>query len=228
MLASGIVGRGRRNDCARNPRVGVGRGPTSGHQLAMKMPSMPRIERDRTFAVDHPRDVCSCFRCRRLGRPAHHKQPNSIRGIGLPAFLQEARTFGGGGGTAVPSLSRQAGLCLHPVSWMRGVLSERTVRILVPAPAQVRLSQSMSLYTARQVGLVTPLGVAMPLSWQKGSPNEPRFHFALTSEGNHCVSTRQLNPRPQALDVRIYVRSCFFVFSPCATRRAGKTPDQRR
>ena len=62
----------------------------------------------------------------------------------------------------------------------------------------------------------------------EGSPNEPRYHFALTSEGNHCVPSHQSNPRPQALDMRIYVRSCFFIFSPSATRRAGKTSDQRR
>ena len=92
------------------------------------------------------------------------------------------------------------------------------IRILGPARPLTQLSQSMSLYTARQVGLVTPLGVAMPLSWQQGSPNEPRYHFALTSEGNHCVPSHQLNPRPQALDVRLYVRSCIFVFSLRATR----------
>src|SRR5262245_51651202 len=39
--------------------------------------------------------------------------------------------------------------------------------ILGPAPALARLSQSMSLYTARPVGLVSPLGVAMPLSWRR-------------------------------------------------------------
>jgi len=101
-----------------------------------------------------------------------------------------------------------------------------TTRILGPAPTLSRFSRSMSLYRALRVGLVSPLGVAMSPSRQQGSPNEPRFHFALTSEGDHCVPSHQSNPRPQALDVRIYVRSCFFVFSPSATRRAGKTSSQ--
>ena len=46
----------------------------------------------------------------------------------LPGFLRGGLPIGGGGGTAVPSLSRQAGLCLHPfiacaMGRMRGVLS---------------------------------------------------------------------------------------------------------
>src|SRR6187200_659119 len=36
----------------------------------------------------------------------------------------------------------------------------------------------------------------------------------------------ELNPRPQALHFRLYVRSCLFVFSPHATRAAGKTLGQ--
>ena len=41
---------------------------------------------------------------------------------------------GGGGGTVVPPLSRQAGLCLHPVARMRGVLFVHEFgRILVAA-----------------------------------------------------------------------------------------------
>ena len=100
-------------------------------------------------------------------------------------------------------------------------------RILVLALPRERFSQSMSLYTAPRVGLVLPLGVATSLSRRKGSPNEPRYHFALTSEGDHCVPSHQSNPRPQALDVRFYVRSCFIIFSPHATRRAGKTLSQR-
>jgi len=39
------------------------------------------------------------------------------------AGLPRRRRVGGGGGTAVPPLSRRAGLCLHPVAGMRGVLS---------------------------------------------------------------------------------------------------------
>src|SRR5687768_6152441 len=103
-----------------------------------------------------------------------------------------------------------------------------TIRILGPAPTLAHLSQSMSLYRAGRVGLVPPLGVATSLSRQRVHRMSPVIHFTLTSEGNHCVPSHQLNPRPQALDVRLYVRSCFFVFSPFATRRAGKTPDQRQ
>jgi hypothetical protein len=89
-------------------------------------------------------------------------------------------------------------------------------------------SRSMSLYTARPVGLVSPLGVATSLPRQRVHRMSPVIHFTLTSEGNHCDPSHQLNPRPQALDVRIYVRSCFFVFSLSATRRAGKTSSQLR
>jgi hypothetical protein len=48
--------------------------------------------------------------------------------------VARAAQCGGGGGTADPSLSRRAGLCLHPARRMRGVLSvHRCGRILVPA-----------------------------------------------------------------------------------------------
>ena len=149
-----------------------------------------------------------------------------------PDFSGECPLHGGGGGTAVPSLSRRAGLCLHPSPHSRRVgcgacYPNRSIpiRILGPAPMPLHLSQSMSLYTAGRVGLVPPLGVAMPLAWRRVHRMSPVIHFTLTSEGNRL---RQLNPRPQALDVRLYVRSCFFVFSPSATRRAGKTSGQRR
>jgi len=72
-------------------------------------------------------------------------------------------------------------------------------QILVPALPRERFSQSMSLYTALRVGPAIPLGVATSLSWRQGSPNEPRYHFALTSEGDHCDPSHQSNPRPQAL-----------------------------
>jgi len=114
--------------------------------------------------------------------------------------------------------------------WMRGVLSESFhpdpdpgagsgARAPQPVHESLHGKTSWPRLTARRCHATL---VA------KGSPNEPRYHFALTSEGNHCVPSHQLNPRPQALDMRIYVRSCFFIFSPCATRRAGKTSDQRR
>ena len=60
----------------------------------------------------------------------------------------------------------------------------------------------------------------------EGSPNEPRVHFTLPGEGDHCVPSHQSNPRPQALHFRLYVRSCLFGFSPHATRAAGKTLGQ--
>jgi len=41
------------------------------------------------------------------------------------------------------------------------------IRILGPARALARLSRSMSLYTARRVGLISPLGVATSLSRQR-------------------------------------------------------------
>jgi hypothetical protein len=132
----------------------------------------------------------------------------------------------------VPSLSRWPGLCLHPSSTSDEACGacypNYSFRILGPALPRERVSQSMSLYRAGRVGLVLPLGVATSHMRRQGSPNEPRYHFALTSEGDHCIPLHQSNPRPQALDVRLYVRSCFFVFSPRATRRAGKTLSQRQ
>ncbi len=191
-------------------------------------------ESDCSFSVDQTRDVGRVLGLRSLKREIRAiVQIRSRNENALPGFLRGTRTFGGGGGTAVPSLSRRAGLCLHPSPLSRRVgcgacYPNRYVpiRILGPAPMREHLSQSMSLYRAGRVGLVPPLGVATSLSRRQGSPNEPRYHFALTSEGNHCVPSHQLNPRPQALDMRIYVRSCFFVFSLSATRRAGKTSSQ--
>jgi hypothetical protein len=87
---------------------------------------------------------------------------------GRPSAGSRQRGIGGGGGTAVPPLSRRAGLCLHPEqSRERSVLSEvemtrmpSALRILVPTPS-CRIGRSMSLYRATEVGLPSPLGVAI-------------------------------------------------------------------
>src|SRR5436190_13219521 len=72
-------------------------------------------------------------------------------------------TVGGGGGTAGPRLSPRAGLCLHPVARMRSVLSAQSLRILVFARREPRISEPMSLYRAGlKLALFLPLGVAMP------------------------------------------------------------------
>jgi len=78
---------------------------------------------------------------------------------------------------------------LAAMSRMRGVLSAALAADPGAGPALARFGQSMSLYRAGRVGLVPPLGVAMSLpSATKGSPNEPRYHFTLSSEGNRSRS----------------------------------------
>ena len=79
--------------------------------------------------------------------------------------------------------------------WMRSVLfafANPSARSFV-----ARISVPMSLYRAGKVGPSLPLGVAMPFfsEWRQGSPNEPRFHSALASRGDHCVNrTRVRKP----------------------------------
>jgi len=90
----------------------------------------------------------------------------------------------------------------------RGVLSgSRTIQILVPAPP-IRISQPMSLYRAAEVGLPPPLGVATSLiaESRQGSPNEPRFHFALTGKGDHCVNRTRVR-KPSAISSTCVVAS---------------------
>ena len=53
---------------------------------------------------------------------------------------------------------------LAAMSRMRGVLSATFVADPGAGPALARFGQSMSLYRAERVGLVPPLGVAMPLT----------------------------------------------------------------
>jgi hypothetical protein len=106
----------------------------------------------------------SCF-VRRAWTTVHFTWQERSR---LPGFLRGTCTFGGGGGTVVPSLSRWPGLCLHPSSTSDEACGacypNCSFRILVPALPRERFSQSMSLYTASRVGLVLPLGVATSLS----------------------------------------------------------------
>jgi hypothetical protein len=54
----------------------------------------------------------------------------------------------------------------------------------------------------------------------------PVFTLPLRAKATIAISSRQSNPRPQALHFRLYVRSCLFGFSPHATRAAGKTLGQ--
>jgi hypothetical protein len=89
--------------------------------------------------------------------------------------------------------------------------AERVIRAFYPDPgagsrALQRISQSMSLYRAKQVGLASPLGVAsQPCRLRQGPPNEPRFHFALTSEGDHCVSANRTRVRKSYISGSTYV-----------------------
>ena len=71
--------------------------------------------------------------------------------------------FGGGGGTAFPTLSSRAGLYLHPVLKDAG----RVIHPLIPdesSLARSRVSESMSLYRASlRLALYLPLGIALVL-----------------------------------------------------------------
>ena len=70
----------------------------------------------------------------------------------------------------------------------------------------------------------TPTAMAASTSMSSARGGSANERGRMRPAGNWW-RRRELNPRPQALDVGLYVRSCFFVFSPCATRRAGKTPE---
>src|SRR5216684_4292843 len=85
--------------------------------------AMGARKRNGAFAVDQPRDVGS-FRGiepRHLAMQGHASGSARRRKKKRPPLGWPSN--GGGGGTAVPSLSGRAGLCLHPVTRMRGVLS---------------------------------------------------------------------------------------------------------
>ena len=101
---------------------------------------------------------------------------------------------GGGGGTADPSLSRRAGLCLHPASRMRGVLfAANCLRILVPAHCN-RLHQPAyeSLQGRPEVGpLPTPRRCHSTSDIAAGGVRvrrcEPRCHSALAGRGDYLL-----------------------------------------
>ena len=119
--------------------------------------------------------------------------------------VARAARDGGGGGTADPSLSRRAGLCLHPACRMRGVLSvHRSGRILVPARCALTsstLSRSMSLYRAGlRFALFLPLGVAIPPAafppcGCRVRRCEPRCHSALSSRGDYLTNRTRVRKR---------------------------------
>ena len=121
--------------------------------------------------------------------PAKHLRKRKRRSVARAAHV------GGGGGTADPSLSRRAGLCLHPASRMRGVLSvHRCGRILVSARCASRaFSRPMSLYRAGlRFALFLPLGVAIPPAafppyGCRVRRCEPRCHSALASRGDYLL-----------------------------------------
>ena len=124
------------------------------------------------------------------------------------------RGIGGGGGTAYPSLSRRAGLCLHPVSrrlaaipgcgacYSSGVPSPlisprgRVTKTLTnPSVGSHRLpgvSQPISLYRAGlRLALFLPLGVALASGrCFRVHRCEPRVHSTLTGRGDRTDRTR--------------------------------------
>jgi len=120
--------------------------------------------------------------------------------------VARAAQNGGGGGTADPSLSRRAGLCLHPANRMRGVLSvHRSGRILVSARSahfpSSAVSRPMSLYRAGlRFALFLPLGVAIPPAafppcGCRVRRCEPRCHSALSSRGDYLTNRTRVRKR---------------------------------
>src|SRR5271155_1318658 len=63
------------------------------------------------------------FPCRKPLPDCRTGSDDAAKGRQKNAAKSRAACDGGGGGTADPSLSRRAGLCLHPAYRMRGVLS---------------------------------------------------------------------------------------------------------
>jgi len=96
--------------------------------------------------------------------------------IAAPTIHVGARKLVEAAGQFAPHLSMRPGLCLHPNSRVRGVLSGQFHgRILVPARA-LKLGEPMSLYRAAlRLARLLPLGVARALpgsfcQHRKGSP----------------------------------------------------------
>ena len=169
-------------------------------------------------------------------RPAHSEC--SARGIAkalnpiCPRSFDRGQTeTGGGGGTACPQLSLRAGLCLPPLrpdgtSRRRSVLSDPCGSDPSARP-RFPVGGSISLYRAGlELASFLPLGVAMPPSWDgavRFHRCEPRFLSARASR-----SDPRSNPRPQALDFRIYVHSRLFDSHRTLPERQGRRTASRR
>lgn len=139
-----------------------------------------------------------------------------------PAQKKNATRFraacdGGGGGTADPSLSRRAGLCLHPALQDAGRVIRPPMRTN-PSTGSLRfraVSRPMSLYRAGlRFALFLPLGVAIPPAafppcGCRVRRCEPRCHSALAGRGDHYQS----NPRPKTLHMQDYMLSLVIVLS---------------
>ena len=151
--------------------------------------------------VSHGRHRTRCsaeaFQKRTLARWPSRTRERKRRQVARAAHV------GGGGGTADPSLSRRAGLCLHPANRMRGVLSvHRSGRILVPARcASSAVSRPMSLYRAGlRFALFLPLGVAIPPAvfppcGCRVRRCEPRCHSTLTGRGDYLTNRTRVRKR---------------------------------
>ena len=159
----------------------------SGERSRLTQPCVATFRRiwssgNSTLAIDQSSDVGGVYDTQRM----HHGSIRKKSPAGEPAGLG----VGGGGGTVDPPLSRRAGLCLHPVARMRGVLSTAVLPVdpSIRPPASLPVGGSMSLYRAR-LGLApfVPLGVAIPsCEGCRVRRCEPRVHSALTGRGDRC------------------------------------------
>jgi hypothetical protein len=78
----------------------------------------------------------------------------------------------------------------------------------------IGVSESMSLYRAGlRLALFLPLGVVIPRLRLRVHRCEPRFHFALTGKGDHCVNRTRVRKSSAfgstCLSASIYLTACY-------------------
>jgi hypothetical protein len=166
------------------------------------------LQRDCPFAVDKARDISGIRVSKFASDFVRRHSFACLTKIPLrrPSGWLTRRDIGGGGGTVVPSLSRWAGLCLHPAPVIHDDhAQERSVlfglprrpfpsrkaatskhRILVSAPPLPDQPIYESLQGRRSWPSSTPRRCHISrCRLTQGSPNEPRYHFALAGKGDH-------------------------------------------
>jgi len=111
---------------------------------------VPSAQGDRALAIDQSRYVAGStgdneWTSRYFANRCASERKASLRP--LPA----RGTIGGGGGTAVPSLSRRAGLCLHPILARPSTGAGRVIRIVTdPDPSAGSVHRTQPVYESLQ------------------------------------------------------------------------------